>query len=168
MDRRTALVTVVGTAATALAGCLGQAPDDAANAGSADPGVSDTGSDGGDETAGATASADLEGRVLESQTTDLLAIRETELFREENDFGVRGVVENDGDRPMTNVEVHVRLVDPDGGLVGEFVDSHADEAEVWRLDPGHVDAFAVRFEDTDPAAVEGAVRYEVWADGTVE
>lgn len=105
--------------------------------------------------------------VVESNMAEQLAITEASLYRGEGAFGVRGTVANEGDRPMTNVEVHVRLIDPDDALVGEFYDDHADEEEVWRLAPGETDEFDVRFEDTEPATVNEAVRYEIWADGEV-
>ncbi len=165
MNRR-AFVHVSGASVLSfgLAGCLGTG-EDGADGSDTETGGTTAGS--GDE-AGATGDPDLQGQVLESKMTDLLAIRETELYRQDDNYGVRGIVENTGQRPMTNVEVHVRLIDPEGGLLGQFSESRANEAEVWGLDPGQVDNFEILFEDTDPATVGAAARYEVWADGMIE
>jgi len=117
---------------------------------------------------GGSAPDDVQGSTLQAQLHENLAIPESTLYEESGSFGVRGTVENTGERPMTNVEVHARLLDPDGGVLGEFYDDHADEAEVWRLAAEETDEFDVRFEETEPETVEQVVRYEVWADGTVE
>lgn len=149
MDRRTFLTgSLIAFGATAT-GCLSMDGD------------------GGDE-AGAEAETlppEAQGTVATENMDPDLRIPDSELYRTERGFGVLGTVRNAGDVPMEHVEVHVRLLDPDDDLLGEFYDDHADEQEVWRLEPGEAENFDVRFPDTEPETVQEAVRYEVWATG---
>lgn len=150
MDRRTLLRALGTTAVAATAsGCVLQGGDGQEEAGT-DPG---------------SLPPDIQGTVLEENLDENLRIPDSQLYRGQRAFGVLGTVRNVGDRPMEHVEVHVRLLDPDDGLLGEFYDDHADEQEVWRLEPGEAENFDVRFPDTEPSTVEEAVRYEVWATG---
>lgn len=157
MERRTVLKGIGASAiAASLAGCEGITGDGNGGDGGGDGG-------GGDD----NILEGVEEEIVDEEMAEPLEITSSELYRASSGFGVMGTVRNTANEPVSNVEVHAELNDPNE-VIGEFVDDFGEENELNQIPPGNALRFDIDFDDTEPSEVEEAVNYQIWATGEIE
>ena len=104
---------------------------------------------------------DIDGEVGES--VQGLEVTNRELYRTNGAVGLRGTVENVGNRTFEYVEAEVTLQDDQGEILYEFIDE-TEEADVANFTPDDTWDFDVVFEEAQMAEV---TNYTIDLDGVV-
>lgn len=127
-------------------------------AGCAGNGTTNGGGDGGMTETVVVAVGEGDGGGAEPPATEsdveAIEITTAEFERiDENEFVVRGAVENVGDQPIDHIELDVRLYEQSGGEEG-FFDEALRQREFEFLDTGQEWDFRIRFDDVEIGSVE--------------
>lgn len=158
MERRKFIkLSSVASAGLFTAGCMGNDEPQGADATKTTKTTETTATETGTETENTTetstatvASLDIYGENNES--IEGLKITNRELYRTNGEVGLRGTVENVGNKPFESVEVEVVLQDDQGEVLDEVIDE-TEEDEIDRLTPGNTWEFEVIFEEAQMAEV---------------
>jgi hypothetical protein len=154
-------VTTVGLA---TAGCLGGDADGSTGTDTEQPTETATeqpAGGNGTTTSDDTGDLDVEGSI--GDTSENLEVTNQELYEKNGEVGVRGTVENTGDKPYESVEAEVVVHDDKGDVLYEFIDEK-EEAQNQYLEAGSTWQFDVIFEE---AKMSQVTEYTVNVEGDV-
>ena len=152
MDRRKFIKTAGAvTAGLAVAGCAG---------------TDNGGADQGDETVNDASpgwfNTDLS--INEERMGKEVELTQSSLFRTSESFGVRFTVKNNSGAPLTDVTVHVRMLDQNDEVLDEWTTSLAEVESINDLAQNEVWQGDIVFEETDPNTIENQnVSFDIWA-----